>query len=556
MKKIINEILVIGLFIFFVSLNAITIFSSKITYRDFEVKKSMSVDDVIEVYEKTDIVTLRCTLKYDEFKYSKITKELISDDESIKKERRELNKAGENYHSSRNEKVANDIGEIGYITRYISKYSPFIEYEFDSLFFSKNGIDILKRLDKNVSVGEVVVVNSEEEVEEQIYTSAYDINLLDDHNAGYPTGAGVNIGLLESGIINKNHQNISGSNYLIRTYILNVKTDHATHMASIIGCNSGYAPDATIYNAFTAGGLTQEIDWLVDNDVDIVNMSFRDVDRDGYYGEDSAVVDFYSKTYNMLFVVAAGNNGEKTGQYITNPGLAYNALTVGSCIDDIDHSRFTSRNTVEGPAKPTLVMHGTGISVPNYFESLDGTSYSTAMVTGAMGMIYELYPTLKTQPERAIALATASTQIMEDYNVDEENGLNNIVGAGLFRYDTIKSCYSNSTLLYNQPSSANRVAYSRTVRAEGASKIKVCITWFANATGDPDETTFNDYDIRIYNSSGQYVATSSATDNNLEVLTFNVPYTDTYTIQIYQYDTITLSQRIGFAYQIIPFENE
>lgn len=556
MKKIINEILVIGLFLFFISFNAITIFSSKITYRDFEAKKSMSVDDVIEVYEKTDIVTVRCTLKYDEFKYSKITRDVISDDESIKKERRELNEAGGNYHSFKNEKIANDIGEIGYITRYISKYSPFIEYEFDSLFFSKNGIDILKRLDKNVSVGEVTVVNSEEEVEEQIFTSAYDINLWPDYDAGYPTGAGVNIGLLESGIINKNHRNISGSNYEIRTYILNVKTDHATQMASIIGCNSGYAPDATIYNAFTAGGLTQEIDWLVDNDVDIVNMSFRDVDRDGYYGEDSAVVDFYSKTYNMLFVVAAGNNGEKTGQYITNPGLAYNALTVGSCANCADASIFTSANTIVGPAKPTLVMLGSAIYVPYFAESLYGTSYSTAMVTGAMGMIYELYPTLKTQPERAIALATASTQNMEDYEVDEENGLNNIVGAGLFRYDTIKSCYSNSTLVYNQASSGNRVAYSRTVRAEGADHIKICITWFANATGDPDETTFNDYDIRIYNSSGQYVATSTATENNLEVLTFNVPYTDTYTIQIYQYDTTTLTQRIGFAYQIIPFENE
>ena len=556
MKKIFNEILVIGLFIFFVSLNALTIFSSKITYKDFEIKKSMSVDDVEEVFEKTDIVTVRCKLKYNEFKYTKITKELISDDESIKKERRELNEAGGNYHSSMNEKIAKEIGDIAYKSCYISKYSPYIEYEFDSLVFSKEGVDILKGLDKNTSVDEVVVVNGEEVMEEQMYTSARDINLLSDYNNGYPTGAGVNIGLLESGIINKNHENISGSNYEIRSYILKVRTDHATHMASIIAGNTGYAHDAMLYNAFTAGGLTQEIDWLVEKNVDLVNMSFRDRDRDGYYGEDSAVVDFYAKTYNMLFVVAAGNNGEETGQYITNPGLAYNALTVGSCVDDDAASIFTSINTVMGPAKPTLVMLGTEIYVPTYFDNVEGTSYSTAMVTGAMGMIYELYPTLKTQPERAIALATASAQIMNDYNPDEENGLNNVVGAGLFRYDTIKSCYSNSTLLYNQASSGNRVAYTRTVRAEGASKIKVCITWFANATGDPDDTTFNDYDIRIYNSSGQYVATSSATENNLEVLTFNVPYTDTYTIQIYQYDTTSLTQRIGFAYQIIPFERE
>ena len=555
MKKIFDEILVIGLFIFFISLNALTLFSAKITYKDLDIKKSMSVEEIEAEFESTDVVTVKCKLKYDEFKYTKITRDVIVDDESIKNERKELNEAGAKYHSAINEKISKEIGDIGYKECYISKYSPYIEYEFESSVFSKNGIDILKRLDKNSKIGEIVVVNSEEEVlDDQMYYSAAQINLLQDCNNSYATGAGINIGLLESGIINKNHANISGSNYVIRTYILNVKTDHATQMASIIGCNTGFSPDATIYNAFTAGGLTQEIDWLVDNNVDLVNMSFRDQDRDGYYGDDSAVVDFYAKTYNMLFIAAAGNNGMEIGQYITNPGLAYNALTVGSCAEYNDPSGFTSYNTAVGPAKPTLVMYGTSIGIPNYHDGYNGTSYSTAMVTGAMGMIYELYPALKNQPERSIALATAATYSMPGYSADEENGLNSIVGAGVFKYDTIKSCYSNSALIYNQAGSGQKVVYTKSVRATGASHLKVCITWFADATGDPDDTTFNDYDIKIYNSSGEYVAASTASENNLELVTFNVPYTDTYTIQIYQYDTTSSTQRIGFAYRVIPYD--
>lgn len=555
MKKIFDEILVIGLFVFFVSLNALSLFSAKITYKDFEVNKSMSVEEVEEEFEKTDVVTVKCKLKYDEFKYTKITRDVIVDDESIKNERKELNEAGSKYHSAINEKISKEIGDIGYKQCYVSKYSPYIEYEFESSVFSKNGIDILKRLDKNNKIGEIVVVNSEEEVlEDQMYLSARGINLLSDLNSGYATGAGVNIGLLEPGIINKNHTNISGSNYVIRTYILNVKTDHATQMASIIGCNTGYSPDATIYNAFAAGSLTQEIDWMVDHNVDLVNMSFGDNDRDGYYGDDSAVVDFYAKTYNMLFIAAAGNYGEEAGQYVANPALAYNALTVGACVSDAGHPAFTSINTAVGPAKPTLVMYGTCIALPNYSVALYGTSYSTAMVTGAMGMIYELYPALKNQPERSIALATAATYSMPGYSADEENGLNSIVGAGVFKYDTIKSCYSNSALIYNQAGSGQKVVYTKSVRATGASHLKVCITWFADATGDPDDTTFNDYDIKIYNSSGAYVAASTASENNLELVTFNVPYTDTYTIQIYQYDTTSSTQRIGFAYQVIPYD--
>ena len=89
------------------------------------------------------------------------------------------------------------------------------------------------------------------------------------------------------------------------------------------------------------------------------------------------------------------------------------------------------------------------------------------------------------------------------------------------------------------------------VQMTGADKIKLCITWFAHATGEADETTFTDYDIRIYNSAGEYLALGGSLDNNLEVLEFMAPYTDTYTIKIYQHDTTTLTERIGLAYQIV-----
>ena len=549
MKKVFNELFVIFFVVFLLSLNALAFLSSKIHYDELGIRKSMSNEEAETVFNELDGVVVRCKLNYNQFKYNKVVDSAFTDIKTMRKERRELNQAGKEYHSSRNEKINKGIGDLGYEYCYMSDYSPYIEFGFHKEVFSKNYIDILKKLDRNSNISDIYVIESAEVRESALATSTTQSGSYDDFSNRNVTGDGVRVGLLETGIIDKNHVNIAGSNYVIESYIFNVKKDHATHMASLIGGNYGLACDATIYNSQVVGTINSELDWLVDNDVDLVNMSFGEANKTGRYGTDSAVVDYYAKTYGMLFIAAAGNDGLNTG-YVGNPGLGYNVLTVGTVCYDNYLADYSSTQTLIGPQKPTLSMYGNGIIVPNISDSFRGTSYSTALTTGTMALIYELYPVLKTQPERAIALATANTLYLEYYPHDVENGLNDYVGAGVLRYQTMKDNFSNSCLITNYSSTGPRVAYETSVRITGASRIKICITWFADANGDPDDTTFNDYDIRIYNSSGTYVKTSTATESNLEVLDYMASSTDTYTIKIYQWDTITTTQRIGFAYQI------
>ena len=549
MKKVFNELFLIFFVVFLLSLNALAFLSNKTHYEDLDIRRSMSTDETEMVFNELDGVVVRCKLNYELFKYNKVIDSTLTDVKSIREERRELNQAGKVYHSNRNVKINKGIGDLGYEYCYVSTYSPYIEFGFKKEIFSENYADILKRLDRNSDISDVYVIESSTVREENLIYSSRQTGAYEDFSNRYVTGDGVRVGLLETGIINKNHVNIAGSNYVIESYIFNVKKEHATQMASLIAGNNGLACDATIYSSQAVGTLNSEFDWFVENDVDIVNMSFSEANPTGIYGNDSAVADYYAKTYGMLLIASAGNDG-LGNDLVGNPGLGYNVLTVASVDYDNSYAGYSSSATIIGPQKPTLCMYGDSISVPNYLETCTGTSYSAALTSGTMAMIYELYPELKNQPERAIALATANTLSLEAYPHDVENGLNDYVGAGVLRYGNMKNNYSNSYLLLNSPSTGPRVAFTIPVEMTCLQKIKICLTWFADATGDPDETTFNDYDIRIYDGNGTYVATSTATESNLEILEYRAARNHTYTIKIYQYDTITSNQRLGLAFQV------
>ena len=555
MKRIFNEVLVIILFLFSFSLNALMFISNKVNYVNLDIKKSMSVESVSEVYESLDGVVVSCLLDYGKFSYIDTNNYDLNNIEDMREARREFNEKGGKYHSEKNQNVKDKIGELDYEYVYVSKYSPYIEFGFSSEKFSEDNIKILKTLDGIKDISEISVREGCAVREGMMNGASMCSGSWDDFSNGLVTGDGVNIGLLELGIIDKNHVNISGSNYTIRSYWLNSKDIHATTMASLIGGNYGLAPDAHIYNAQAAGSLVNEMDWFVDKNVDIINMSFGEGNVTGEYGTDSAVADYYAKTYGILMVASAGNEGTTTG-YVANPGLGYNVLTVGSIAEEHIASGFTSAYETIGPEKPTLMMYGGCVTVPNFEGWCCGTSQAAALVTGSMAMIYELYPVLKNQPERALALATACSLSLEGYPVDTDNGTNDIIGAGVFRYNTIKENYQNSCLFTHPSNSGNCVVYQKTVDLTCADKIKICLTWFADSDLSADGTTFNDYDIKIYNSSNQLVAIGGSLDDNLEVLTYMASFTDTYTIKVFQYDAAERAQRLGFAYQVIEYEYE
>ena len=64
--------------------------------------------------------------------------------------------------------------------------------------------------------------------------------------------------------------------------------EHTTTMASIIGGSYGIASGAEMYAVELYLSPTQEIDWLLDNDVDVVNCSYGYTNSRGTYSDLSA----------------------------------------------------------------------------------------------------------------------------------------------------------------------------------------------------------------------------------------------------------------------------
>lgn len=102
-------------------------------------------------------------------------------------------------------------------------------------------------------------------------------------------------------------------------------------MATYIAGKNGIAPNAKILSISLNGTPVNEIDWMVDNDVDIINMSYCEANPTGVYSSESAYVDYIAYTEKVVMIAAAGNGSENGGNgYIGNPALALNAITVGS----------------------------------------------------------------------------------------------------------------------------------------------------------------------------------------------------------------------------------
>ena len=113
--------------------------------------------------------------------------------------------------------------------------------------------------------------------------------------------------------------------------LFSIKSTHTTYMATYIAGKNGIAPNAKILSISLNGTPVNEIDWMVDNDVDIINMSYCEATPTGVYSSESAYVDYIAYTEKVVMIAAAGNESGNGGTgYLGNPALALNAITVGS----------------------------------------------------------------------------------------------------------------------------------------------------------------------------------------------------------------------------------
>lgn len=270
-------------------------------------------------------------------------------------------------------------------------------------------------LSASIPVGEIESLISDSEVEfvdldfyaeTQLNDSRELIGAgLVEQNFGY-TGEGTKVAILDTGIDLDHPALVNSIVDVIDVTYENNPDDvfgHGTHVACIVSCDDpvykGIAPESDLYIAkiFRSNGLAyfsdivDGLDWAVDNEVDIINMSLGA--RIAGCGNDilsdvaSQVVDL-----GVTVVASAGNYGSVTNA-ISAPACAENVIAVASGEPQRGIDYYSSRGpTASGLTKPDITAPGFLIRaayVGGGYRDLLGTSMASPHIAGVAALMKE-----------------------------------------------------------------------------------------------------------------------------------------------------------------------
>ena len=554
MKK--NSILIILIFIFITIFGLPNINYNKIEYVSYSMNQSFSTDwEFCALYP--NCVTIQLQLNYEPFDSDsddRMENLEVPDSKDSDTIRTIARTEGKEYHEGKNKDIIPLIELTLYQEIYLSKYTPFIDITYDLEYYMKHQDYILQLFTNSELVKYVSVKEGYQDYDSYLDWACRRTDSYDVYENRTRTGDGVIVGILEPGVIDTSHPDLQNTNIIIKYNIMNAlnKDDHTTEMALIIAGENGLAPDATILNACTYGlSANDEIEWMLDNNVDIINMSFGDATNLGTYNSFSAYVDYIMSEYYVLVVAAAGNYGE-THCLIDNPGLAYNAITVSSAACDNSLNDYSSYKVNNGPIKPTIGMYGDITLFDPDDTIIHGTSAAAAVTTGLITLILEYYSNLVVNRERLYALMAANAINPYEGITLKDNGFCNTFGAGIFNYGNMIDNMSYSGMTYSSGTVAiNQAVYTKTVYVQSGKTIRAAMATIADSDGTVSGINFTDYDLFIYDPENRLVACANSIDSTIELIEYKTTTSGTYTIKITQASNrIKNKDYIGYAYRI------
>ncbi|PRO64268.1 peptidase S8 [Alkalicoccus urumqiensis] len=239
-------------------------------------------------------------------------------------------------------------------------------------------------------------------------------------------GAGMNVAVLDTGI-DASHEDLEGNvvdGYSVFTDSENSDpymdgNGHGTHVAGTVAAVDndlgviGAAPEADLFavkvldndGSGSLAGIAEGLEWSVQNDIDIINMSLG-----GSTGS-SILEEFTDLAYDegALVVAAAGNSGSGYGFFNTvgYPARYDSAMAVAAVDENNQRASFSSTG-----AEVEIAAPGVGVvsTVPgNDYAALDGTSMASPHVAGAAAQVWQAKPELTNEELRALLNETAET---------------------------------------------------------------------------------------------------------------------------------------------------
>lgn len=220
------------------------------------------------------------------------------------------------------------------------------------------------------------------------------------------TGQNVRIGVIDTGI-DATHPDLRhcvgrGVNLVNRSRLPLDDNGHGTHIAgTIAGSGSqphgviGVAPRATIHavKAFDHNGsayvsdIIAGIDWCVQNDLDIINMSFgmKSYNR----SLELAVHNAYRA--GKVIVASSGNDGKRA--FIDFPARFPQVISVGATTQTNKIAPFTNRGRRIDVFAPGEKIYSAWLN--GKYQELSGTSMATSHVSGVIALMLSVRPGLK-----------------------------------------------------------------------------------------------------------------------------------------------------------------
>ncbi|SES21914.1 subtilisin [Salipaludibacillus aurantiacus] len=238
------------------------------------------------------------------------------------------------------------------------------------------------------------------------------------------TGDNVKVAILDTGVDNTHEDlanNVKGGHSVFDDaansdpyYDAN---GHGTHVAGTVGAVNndlgviGVAYEADLYavkvlnndGSGTLAGIAEGIEWSIENDMDIINMSLG-----GSQGS-SILEEFSDLAFDegLLVVAAAGNSGNRGGNNDTVGYPAkYDSVIAVAAVDE-NNNRATFSST--GPA---VEIAAPGVNVLSTlpgddYASYNGTSMASPHVAGVAAQVWQAKPELSNAELRALLNETA-----------------------------------------------------------------------------------------------------------------------------------------------------
>lgn len=183
--------------------------------------------------------------------------------------------------------------------------------------------------------------------------------------------------------------------------------------------------------------IVEGIQWCIDHEVDIINMSFGTP----YYSvilEDAII---RAGEAGILMVAAAGNQGETETGIVEYPAAYSQVIGVGSVNEKMEHSSFSATGE-----EVELSAPGENVPISGYWGMMcvdSGTSYAAPHVTAVAALLWSRDSTKSPDFIRRLLQVSA-----------RDLGEHNVYGYGLVDYEYASTIYNTFAEEYQQEADA------------------------------------------------------------------------------------------------------